>query len=92
MRAWLWLQDQDVKVTAVIIAVVVAPAVLTLNTVRLPIEPSDITQNPTPLGYTVSLVIYLVPVLAVYWWFRRQFREAPGVIRRSIHAVLVWHS
>ena len=46
-------------------------------------KPSDVALNPTPLGYTVSLLIYLVPVLALYRWFRRYGPEGGGLFRRS---------
>ena len=46
-------------------------------------KPSDVALNPTPLGYTVSLLIYLVPVLALYRWFRRCCPEGGGLFRRA---------
>jgi hypothetical protein len=88
MRAPRWLRDQDARVLFVIIAVVVIPAMFTLNTVKLPLAASDVKQNPTPLGYTVSLLIYLVPVLTLYWWFSRRCDEGDGPFRRHARAVL----
>ena len=49
---------------------------------------SDVKLNPTPLGYTVSLLIYLVPVLALYWWFSRRCPEGDGALRRNSRVVL----
>jgi hypothetical protein len=77
------LRDQNVRVVSAIILVLVIPAVLTLYTVKVPMKPSDVALNPTPLGYTVSLLIYLVPVLALYRWFRRCCPEAGGLFRGS---------
>ena len=37
----------------------------TLNTVKLHSQVATSSWNPTPLGYTVRLMIYLVPVLAL---------------------------
>jgi hypothetical protein len=88
MRALRRLRDQDVRVLLVIIAVVVVPAMFTLNTVKLPLAASDVKQNPTPLGYTVSLLIYLVPVLILYWWFSRRCDEGDGAFRRNARKVL----
>ena len=88
MRGLRWLRGQDVSVLFVIIAIVVIPAMFTLNTVKLPLAASDIKLNPTPLGYTVSLLIYLVPVLALYWWFSRRCPEGDGAFRRNSRVVL----
>ena len=88
MGALRRLRDQDVRVLFVIIAVVVIPAMFTLNTVKLPLAASDVKQNPTPLGYTVSLLIYLVPVLILYWWFSRRCDEGDGAFRRNARMVL----
>jgi len=88
MRRLRWLRGQDVSVLFAIIAVIVLPAMLTLNTVKVPITGSDVKLNPTPLGYTVSLLIYLVPVLALYWWFSRRCPEGDGAIRRNSRVVL----
>jgi hypothetical protein len=83
-----WLRDRNVRVVVAILLVLVVPAVLTLYTVQVPMKPSDIKQNPTPLGYTVSLLIYLVPVLALHRWFSRSFTEREGMLRRSSRVLL----
>ena len=62
-----------------ILLVILIPAVLTLRTVE-----DDITRvhtgNPTPYGYTISLLLYLVPIATLMTWF---FRANPsGTIRR----------
>ena len=61
------------RVLFAIIAVVVVPAVLTLRTVEDPgtlrFDPPN--PNPTPLGYTWSLLIYILPVAVLSTWFRR---------------------
>lgn len=88
MRALRWLRNQDVWVLFVIMAVTVIPAMFTLNTVKLPLAGSDVKLNPTPLGYTVSLLIYLVPVVALYWWFSRRCPEGDGIFRRKSRIVL----
>ena len=57
---------------------------------QVPITGSDVKLNPTPLGYTVSLLnSYLVPVLALYWWFSRRCPEGDGAIRRKIRRVVL---
>jgi hypothetical protein len=88
MRGWRWLRDHDVGILFVIIAVIGIPATFTLNTVKLPVAASDVKLNPTPLGYTVSLLIYLVPVVTLYWWFARRCDEGDGAVRRGARKVL----
>ena len=82
-RALSRLRSADVRVLGAILAALVIPAVLTLYTVRVPMKPSDVALNPTPLGYTVSLLIYLVPVVVLHLWFRRNFDEGGGVVRTT---------
>jgi len=64
---------------------VVLPTILTLSTVREEEVRSSVMriealENPTPYGYTVSLLIYLVPVAALIVWFYRS--HPPGSFRR----------
>jgi hypothetical protein len=82
-QASSWLRNSNVNVVFAIIMVLVIPAVLTLYTVRVPMKPSDVKLNPTPLGYTVSLLIYFVPVVALHRWFRRSASEDGRMFRRS---------
>jgi len=58
-------------VVLTMIAMVVVPASLTLLRVRSPRPGVDPSTNPTPLGYTWSLLLYLVPLLVLAWWFLR---------------------
>lgn len=51
--------------------VVAVPIALTLATVRVPVAEATAAENPTPYGYTVSLLIFLVPVLAIAAWHAR---------------------
>lgn len=39
------------------------PAAITLHTVRVS------TQNPTPHGYTVSLLLFIIPIAVIAGWF-----------------------
>ena len=87
-EASAWLRDRNFRVVCAILLVLVIPAVLTLYTVRVPMKPSDVKLNPTPLGYTVSLLIYLLPVLALHRWFCRCFDEGGGMLRRGGRVLL----
>lgn len=63
--------DTDFLVVLGMIAVLVIPAVLTLRTVVDPGELIISSPNPTPYGYTWSLLIFILPVTAIAWWFLR---------------------
>jgi hypothetical protein len=52
-----------------IAAVLVIPAWLALRTVIHPGVLQVSSDNPTPLGYTWSLVLFIVPIVALAWWF-----------------------
>ena len=56
---------REVRTLLVISLVLIVPILLTLFTVRVPVTEMSTTDNPTPYGYTVSLLIFLVPVVAV---------------------------
>lgn len=62
------------RVVLAMIVMVVVPATLTLRTVRTPRPPVDVSTDPTPLGYTWSLLLYLVPLLVLAVWFLRNPR------------------
>ena len=62
-----------------ILLVILVPAVLTLRTVEEGITRVQ-ASNPTPYGYTISLLLYLVPIATLMTWF---FRKHPrGSFRR----------
>jgi len=62
------------RVVLAMIAMVAAPATLTLLTVRTPRALVDPSADPTPLGYTWSLLLYVVPLLVLASWFLRHPR------------------
>ena len=49
-------------------AMVVLPAALTLLRVAAPRPGIDPASNPTPLGYTFSLSLFIVPVVVLFAW------------------------
>lgn len=61
----------DAWVVLAMIACVVVPAALTLLRVQTPRDGVDPTTNPTPLGYSWSLLLYLVPVVVLAGWHLR---------------------
>lgn len=50
------------------LAFVAIPAGITLHTVRVPATISIPGANPTPYGYTFSLLLFLVPIAAIGLW------------------------
>jgi hypothetical protein len=56
-------------IVAAMLAMIVVPASLTLLTVRAPgtLQVSD--SNPTPHGYTWSLLLFIVPIVVIGFWF-----------------------
>ena len=62
---------QDRKSFLVIFAIAAAliiPAALTLRTVIHPVILEATSDNPTPLGYTWSLLLFIIPITALGWW------------------------
>ena len=55
-----------------IAAALVIPAALTLRTVVHPVILQATSDNPTPLGYTWSLLLFIIPIGALGWWFARR--------------------
>lgn len=53
------------------IAVVAVPATFTLTTVRTPGTLDVPGADPTPFGYTWSLLLFIVPITAIAVWFLR---------------------
>src|SRR5881409_2824877 len=52
-----------------IAAALVIPAALALRTVIHPAILQATSDNPTPLGYTWSLLLFIIPIVALGWWF-----------------------
>ncbi|PYL41101.1 MAG: hypothetical protein DMF42_11150, partial [Verrucomicrobia bacterium] len=52
-----------------IAAALVVPAAIALRTVIHPVILQATSDNPTPLGYTCSLLLFIVPIAALGWWF-----------------------
>jgi len=59
---------KDVALLLGMIAVLVVPSWLTLSTVRHEVGAVPPGANPTPWGYTISLTIFLVPVVTIGLW------------------------
>jgi hypothetical protein len=64
-----------------ILVMIAIPAGLTLHTVRVPPAIDLTAQNLTPYGYTISLLLFIVPILAISVWFLP--KEEVHVSRKS---------
>jgi hypothetical protein len=60
---------QSFQVVLAIAALLIIAAALTLRTVAHPVVSQPGSDNPTPLGYTWSLLLFVVPIAALAWWF-----------------------
>src|SRR5580704_1805917 len=80
LSAWL---------VASMLAMVAVPAAITLRAVRSPGALQVPGSDPTPYGYTWSLLLFLVPIVVIGFWFvpaegveipRRAFWRTIGVL------------
>jgi hypothetical protein len=51
------------------LAMIAVPAGITLLAVHVPAIPQISGDNPTPYGYTWSLLLFLIPIVVIAWWF-----------------------
>src|SRR5205823_5262787 len=52
-----------------IAASLIVPAAIALRTIVHPAILQATSDNPTPLGYTWSLALFIIPIGALAWWF-----------------------
>lgn len=57
------------QVIVAIVAVLVIPATITLKSVAEPGVLQLSSDNPTPFGYTWSLLLFIIPISALVCWF-----------------------
>lgn len=53
---------------ALVLGMIVVPAALTLHTIHVPAVVDVSKPNPSPYGYTVSLLLFVVPIVAIGCW------------------------
>ena len=56
------------RVVLIMLGMIAVPAALTLHTLRRPIALPDLTGDSSPYGYTVSLLLFIVPIVAIGFW------------------------
>ena len=62
-------RSKSFYVVFAIAAALIVPAAIALQTVIHPAILQATSDNPTPLGYTWSLGLFIVPIAALAWWF-----------------------
>src|SRR5690348_12554563 len=80
----------DFKVLIGMILVLVIPFALTLVTIKQPRpKVSDLAANPSPYGYTLSLTLFIIPVIVLAAW--QSFRKENPIQKKAfwITAILV---
>ncbi|HTD56295.1 MAG TPA: hypothetical protein VK670_12985 [Silvibacterium sp.] len=50
-------------------AMLAVPAYFTLHTARVSSPAIPFSPNPSPYGYTVSLLLFIIPILVIAFWF-----------------------
>lgn len=65
----------DFKIFFVFISVLVIPALITLSTIEVSQSKIVPVENSSPLGYTWSLSLFIVPILAIIAWLHLQHRK-----------------
>jgi hypothetical protein len=56
-------------IVAAMLGMIAIPAAITLHTVRAPGVLQVSSANPTPHGYTWSLLLFVVPIVVIAFWF-----------------------
>jgi hypothetical protein len=74
---------REISVILQMLLAVAIPVALTLMTVKVPLREMIPGGNPTPWGYTVSLLIFLVPVLFVA---RGHIRDGKAYDKRAFYS------
>jgi len=63
--------DPLARVVPLMVAMLAVPAALTLRTVLVPGTLEVPSDDPTPRGYTWSLLLFVFPLAVIAWWFAR---------------------
>jgi hypothetical protein len=69
------------RIVIAMLGMIAVPAAITLLTVRAPAAASVPAINPSPYGYTISLLLFIVPILVIGLWFVP--REDVKISRRA---------
>jgi hypothetical protein len=56
-------------IVVAMLAMIVIPAAITLQSVQIPGPAIALNQSSTPYGYTISLLLFIVPIIVIAVWF-----------------------
>jgi hypothetical protein len=56
-------------IVVAMLTMIVIPAAITLHSVRIAAPPIPLNQGSTPHGYTISLLLFIVPITFIAIWF-----------------------
>jgi hypothetical protein len=70
------------RLVAVMLAMVSVPAYFTLHTAKVTPPPIPLQPNPSPCGYTVSLLLFIIPIVIISCWLIPQ--EDLKISRKSL--------
>lgn len=74
-------------IVALMLAMVAVPAGITLHTVRSPVTLEPTSTDPSPYGYTWSLLLFIVPIVVIAGWLLP--REGLMLPRKAFNWTLV---
>jgi hypothetical protein len=58
----------SLRIVLAMLAMIAVPAAITLHTVRAPVAGNSAATDASPYGYTVSLLLFIVPILVIGFW------------------------
>ena len=62
-------QSFSAWIVVIMLAMIAVPVGITLHTVHTPATLQVPDPNPTPHGYTLSLLLFIIPIIVIAWWF-----------------------
>jgi len=74
------------RIVIAMLAIIAVPAAITLRTVRAPGTGGASVGDASPYGYTVSLLLFIVPILVIGFWLvpREEVRISKRAFLRTI--------
>lgn len=60
---------KDFKVILLLLGMLIIPTMFTLLSVQHPVQLTPTSEDPTPYGYTWSLLFFIVPIFTISAWF-----------------------
>src|SRR5207244_11755148 len=89
--------QNNALVVVAMLAMVAVPAGIALHTVRIPAPTQTPPADATPYGYTVSLLLFIIPIIVIGWWFVPQegIKIPKRAFSRTISVLFIagcaWH-